>query len=410
MTVKKLKGSAVQYAITIAVLIAMLLGALLMLSHTHQLFRLQSQKYTEVINAAFDGIKIETVVDEEIASYFKNDSIPLTVSKEAWGAFERITSTAKSHKKRHRQSALLGGTNEELPTSVYVTNSDKPLILAGNARLQGDAYVSRSGIVAATLNQLAYTGASLVDGEIKIGRSILPELKRSWLESSLQWLRYSPKKEDSLVRSAAYHGNSFQNPTAILYNQNTTIEQDLRGNIAFISSQPITIKKWAQLHDVLIVAPQITVEKGFAGNAHFLASEWILLEEDVELAYPSSLVVMDTAKERANDTSAIYLSKDTRVQGAIVYINKGQEVNYFTTTSVFLEENVRVMGQVYCEGNTELLGTVYGSVYTKQFTATVGSRYNNHLYNGKVLAYDIPDGFCGLLFESSKKGIAQWLY
>jgi len=106
----------------------------------------------------------------------------------------------------------------------------------------------------------------------------------------------------------------------------------------------------------------------------------------------------------------IILSQESELFGNILYICESVSQNR-VNISIDIQNKARVTGHIYCEGNTQLSGVVEGTVFTERFIYSgFGSRYINHIYDGKVLANKLPKEFCGLPLENKKKGVGLWLY
>ena len=78
-----------------------------------------------------------------------------------------------------------------------------------------------------------------------------------------------------------------------------------------------------------------------------------------------------------------------------------------------MDDNAKVVGEVYCTKNLELKGVVTGSVATDAFIALEdGSVYQNHLYNGHINSTRLNKSYAGLLLASREdhKKVMKWLY
>jgi len=89
----------------------------------------------------------------------------------------------------------------------------------------------------------------------------------------------------------------------------------------------------------------------------------------------------------------------------------GDKISNNYKPQIELEVDAAIYGELYCNQNVELKGQVYGSVYADAFIANqFGSIYQNHIYNGKINALELPSEYIGLSLEDSKKNIVKWLY
>ena len=169
------------------------------------------------------------------------------------------------------------------------------------------------------------------------------------------------------------------------------------------------------MKDVILIAPEIEIQNNVKGNFQAIASKNIVLGEHVELNYPSALLVNKEQSLQTNEVdvfnerSGIIVNNNSTIKGMIVYLSSSEKNNY--NAQIELKEKATLIGEVYCNQNLELKGTVHGSVFTNNFIAKQsGSIYQNHIYNGSIIASELPQEYVGVLFESSKKGVAKWLY
>jgi hypothetical protein len=111
----------------------------------------------------------------------------------------------------------------------------------------------------------------------------------------------------------------------------------------------------------------------------------------------------------STEHNRIVINDYSTIKGLVMF--RGIEMPNNYKTQISMTEKSIVSGEVYCNQNLELLGTVYGTVYTNNFLANqAGSIYQNHIYNGTILANELPKEFSGLAFRDSKKKVLKWLY
>ncbi|GAB5400860.1 MAG: hypothetical protein Aureis2KO_24450 [Aureisphaera sp.] len=413
---KKIKASALQFAILASVILALLLGSFITLTHTHRYFGLQSQLFMDVVIQSQMGLEQSLLPSTQI-----QDSISLelgnftTVLKKGyWGGFVTSASTSKAKNKSFTKMALVGSVNEDPKTALHVADPQLPLVVVGDTKIEGAAYISDKGIKAGVISGHYYNGKELVSGSIRRSNGSLPELDTQWQSQTEQLLLPGPIPSEYMTALKDRNVQSFQEPSLIIYDTNTIyLTQECIGNVILKSETEIIISRLAKLTDVVLVAPKITIENGFQGNGHFMASEKIMVEENVILDYPSSLVLFNKKEEESTPIpkgeEPLYISKNSNVQGNVIYLPKAFENH--SNTNVYIHEDSIVRGSIYVKGNLGMAGTVIGSTYTNRFiTNEFGSRYINHIYNGKLLGTKIHDAFCGLPFQNTKKGVVKWLY
>ncbi len=416
MRVGKVKASALQFAILVATMVALFLGAFLTLTHTHRFFADQSQFLMQSVEGANQGVGYSLQPDAGIRDSitFQEELLTTTVAKSYWGGFEMIRSRATVRTKSFSKKALTGSALGSQPTSIYMGDDRFPLVLVGNTKIEGTAYISSKGIKPGSIAGHYYTGGNLIDGPIRYSSGSLPRLDAQWSRTIKQWMDFIPGTEHLVVPQQPVQ-NSFYEDRMYIYDEGpVTISETYLGNIVIISKTEITVTPEARLQDILVVAPKITLQKGTQGSAHFIANEQIKVEEDVVLSYPSSLVVMyeqpDDNRPVPRGDEPVVVSDFAEVNGNVILQFKKDTLAGSRTHMAFAEE-ARIRGMVYCQGNIEHKGTIEGSVYTNTFLANEsGSVYLNHLYKGKVLANRLHPEYCGLPFQNKQKGIAKWLY
>src|SRR5690606_27563244 len=155
------------------------------------------------------------------------------------------------------------------------------------------------------------------------------------------------------------------------------------------SESKIVIAERAILKDVLIIAPKVEIQDNVKGNFNVIATEEVIVGEHVDLDYPSSLIVKSESKENQEHKIGIKIGKSSTIIGQIIFIKK--EFDNIFETDIFIEENSKIKGEIYCQGNLELKSNIEGSVYTKQLiTRTNGTVFINHLYNVEISNKDFP--------------------
>lgn len=414
---KKIKASALQFAILVSVIVALLLGSFMTLTYSHQFFKMQSQFLLDVVQESQLGIEYSNHTESSLIDItaFENENLDVSVDPGFWGGFMTVKSTAVIKTKSFTKMGLVGTGITNPKTSIYITDPQTPLVLVGNSQIKGTAYVSDKGIKAGVIAGNYFQGKELVHGAIRRSNAVLPALDDRWLNGTRRLLNNTIPLGIEMISSRTQNTASFFENTKMFYSSgNLLLTQEYIGNLIIKSDSEIIVSKYAKLTDVVLIAPKITVKSGFTGTAHFLADSSIKIEENVHLSYPSSIILIDKnndlKKNIPKGEEPIYISENTTISGSIIYLPK-ETSNTHTNTSITIRTNAMINGSIYCQGNIELLGTVIGSVYTNRFVANeFGSKYINHIYNGRILGEDISKEYYGLPFKNVKKGVAKWLY
>jgi len=416
---KKVKAGALQFVLFMGAVIAVLLMTFVLLNHTHQLFDKKTTKVVEVVKRADMGIQyamghnLQSNVPTSLELGL-DDDIEVTVTKSYWGIFETYRAESKFKKIKFTKVALVGGGLEKDFPALYLKDNDRPMIIAGSAKITGSAYLPKQGIRPGGISGRFFQNRIPVFGSTRESGKTLPQvdggvkanLKQMLMDdktkSSVEQLRFKP----NLVAT-----NSFESPTQYIYGDVLRFsEGELKGNIVVKTQGSITIGKGCTIQDVVFVAPRITVEDGFTGRLQALATEELQIGKEVILGYPSALIVdRENSSNPKNRRAPHILIRDgTKINGVLGYFGSNEDNVLYP--QIVVSEKALIQGEVFCEKALELKGTVLGKVATDSFIAMEnGSIYQNHLFNGTIDATKLSLEYGGLLLDSDKT-VVQWLY
>lgn len=426
---KKIQAGALQFVLFIGAVIAILLASFLLLSFTHAHFEKKTDVLITVIKSADFGLEAslgkEIPLNGSIDIPNENDlNVAIGVQRDLWGVFEKRTVTTSHGKSIYTKTALIGGKDQTEMPAIYVSDHQRPLIMAGNAMISGDAFLPEQGLKMGNIMGLSNNGSSLLYGVQKLSDLTLPKLSNE-LETQIRQLTqndYLPEGE--IVSRIPEEGfkNSFQSPTLIIHDRVVRLKKtSLVGNIIVSASYKIIVEADARLQDVVLLAPEIVIEDLVKGQFQAIATKSILVGEKCELAYPSALVVYknsvsmdieeDVKQPTFNSKPTISIDPYTWVGGLVMALDASKEQQYAPQIKIDLD--AKVVGEVYCTKNLELKGMVTGNVTTDAFIALEdGSVYQNHLYNGIINSTILDKSYVGLLLASREqnKKVMKWLY
>ncbi|MEO9510716.1 MAG: hypothetical protein ABJN84_03235 [Flavobacteriaceae bacterium] len=417
--IKKIRAGALQFVLFIGTVIAVLLMTFAVLHQTHSLFDKKTSRTVEVIKRADLGLQYaiqqEMPINDSVQLNLETDDvIQVNTIKSYWGIFEKYATVSQFGKTRFLKTALVGGGVDMDFSALYLKDNSRPMIIAGKSKITGNAYLPKQGIRQGTIRGQFHQFTSPVYGNLKTSLTTLPALN-SELKNHLKRLLVEEtagfgQNTVQLSRNLK-HSNSFESPTHYIYGDVLRLSGvDLRGNIIVRASQQINISADCHIKDIVLVAPEISIEHKFRGTLQAIASDKIKVGKDVVLDYPSALVV-----ERGNATNSkeqseanISIEKGGQIKGIVAYFENTEEGIFFPQITIAVTASV--LGEVYCEKNLELKGAVMGNVTTDAFMALEnGSVYQNHLFNGTINAGLLPMEYAGLLFNKEKT-VAKWLY
>ncbi|MBW1296907.1 polymer-forming cytoskeletal protein [Aquimarina litoralis] len=410
-----------QFALLVSVIIAILLSAFLLLTHVQSFFRIKSQELisaTELANnQLLASLQTPTISDDTIQNTL--DSKTTKLISNYHGVWTKTVSDVIVKNRKVSKVAFSGSETDIKTPNIYLANKNAPLVIVGNTRLEGNSYLPTQGIKAGNISGNYYQGSSLYYGNVYESKETIPTLEDTWISYIESLTKGILIDEELMIPLANEVLNSFYNTPKLIYSTETIFlgNERIAGNVIVQSASKIIVGSAAKLTDVILIAPNIEVQNNVVGSFQAIATKKITIGKRCLLSYPSALVLLDKNKMNTNqDNAALHknpdftIHKNTQIEGTIVYIKLKEEVQNRTKSHIKVDENVNVIGEIYCDGNIEFSGVVKGSLYAQQFvTKASGSIYLNHLYNGKVLKNPIIK-YAGLPFTETKKNVAKWLY
>lgn len=401
------KAGALYYAIFISFIVALLGGFFIMsiwMHHAHITNILTSQRLERNVHSAILLVQeVPGVVSGnrpvEIDLFNDgNDIVTLTINQ--WGGYCMFKASAKGKFTQRTAIALCGKDifeNEKI--ALYLADKEQSLSLSGNTSIKGDCFLPKQGLRRAYIEGISFSGKNLTDGKIGNSKSQLPLISDNLITSNLQYFNNRLCPSDSqvdiniLFKSDTLK-NSFFEKTLVLHSKQwiTLSDKVIQGNIRIISSKGVTIGSSLKSNDIIVYAPKIEVEKGFAGNLQMFATDTIMIKDEVRLLFPSFIAITETQNLKA----LINIGKRSEIAGDVLLSVNGSPGN--NKAECDINEDAVITGRVYCEGRMELKGSVNGTVYTNGFVLrTQNSIYENHLLNATINFNALPVFYCGSL-------------
>lgn len=429
-TVKKLKGVGLALAMIFSiVLLSVYLAA-----------DLKSQLSNKTLNQLLikDRLlkNIETIQDMilDTTTHFPDckrylaltdagDSV--VVDHRYWGAFEYFEIEAFKRNCSITKVLLRGDT---VSPSLNISEAGN-LNLFGKCKVQGNIFLNGS-LKPGSLGNLPFSGSyseirllshhaaenndSLTIDQIKNVLANLPDVhegiitRRRKLNHSVGSLARSSTRQDSICRS-------FSEPTLILsYTKPLKLENVFyEGNILLFSNEKINISRESHLEDVILKAPEITIENGFSGVIQCFAERSIEIGSNCRLNFPSVLMVNND-----RGSGEIIQRQLSSVAGVIVMSSislKSGKLNFNDRTLPGKKENLyRVMpgatvrGEVIVNGRIALEGKIAGNVKVDRFCAIMGTEiHDNSMLNGTLICEN--GSVLSFLPRTSKKALLKVL-
>ncbi len=418
---KKIKAGALQFVLFIGAIVAVLLLSFVLVSYTHVLFKKKTDVTIALIQASQTGLERSFRQPLQIGERLqltieKETSIAVEIQKKYWGLLEQRKVVAKKGQLEFTKIGFVGRTSDTRP-ALYLKDNQRPMVIAGMARIKGNARLPIRGIKRGNIRGRGYTGSKLIYGREEKSSTSLPQFNKE-VQEQLQKLTQSgfePQGEEVRLENGLVLRNSFKKETKVIkgdfVNLNNII---LTGNVMVWASQKIVVDPSSQLRDVVLVAPQIELKNEVKGNFQAIARDQVKVGTSCTLDYPTVLAVHQPKTYAKNESKKkepnISIASQSKVKGIIIYQQKN-ELDH-TKANIHVATNAYLFGEAYCEGNLEIKGSIYGSATTNAFIAMEnGSAYLNHLYNGVIDQFALPLEYGGLMYEGEQPNhIMQWLY
>ena len=396
MILQKLKASSLLQAVFVCFLIATLCFGIILLSSYNSLFqkRILQKTQLQLTNDSAIALLLSNIKNESSQTSIFSNHINTNTNIKDWGFYKILSAKTYDKKDTIRKSILVGKTIKPT-TALYVTNYDKIVNVAGTVTITGDVFVPKG--LLEKRNLFGEQTTITIQGAQKEAENQLPKLRAIHTNFIPEFAANISVEQ---LEKEAIYVRSFDKETQVCHTNNLSFLEGkiVKGNIIFQSNGTLILNKHMQLEDVIINAKNVVIQSGFRGTVQIVASSSVVLEDNVQLAYPSSILV-----QHPTNVASVTIGKESVVIGGII-------VNNATRTSaleslVAIGENALIVGAVYCYGTLELKGKVYGSVFADRLlTKTKETSYANLLMDTEIDVSKLPENFVGIpLFESTNE-------
>lgn len=416
----KLNAHTLLSAIVISIIISIIIGSLLLLHYNNNIQwtkfkaneRLQRNLQSSINLVTGDSIGYN-VTAQEYLDLFGNNEDSVIITKEYWGVFN-LASIKSFQKNQSVSKQFLFGTalSDTLSACLFLVDHQRPLQVSGKTRLVGDAYLSRGGIKAVSIDGKQYEGKDLVYGEVLKSDTSFPVVNEYLINLLYNNLKMTldktfQKEHANRIQDSVY--NSFKNETQYFFiNEANQISfQKIKGKVVLFSDSLIEIKAGAKLEDVIIMAPEINIADNFEGTVQLVANKVIALGRHCVLKYPSSLILL---KDSVNNYQGkIEVGENSSVSG-LLFANAAPADKY--KNLVDFKKGASLEGTVFVHGFLQMEGKVYGTVLTDFFLyKSVVATYENSLVDAVIDRTKLSPYFISstLIKIPGKLNIIKWL-
>lgn len=402
----KLKAGAMSYAVILSIVVGALCMSLIWITAAYRSTRIKTKNEEKLVINLLSGIKAATNqsnIKDNGLMLINGDSV--FINKSNWGMFNYYIVRAIKNGKNLQRSFLAGSEIKKKLPAIYLADNIRPLKIARNTIIRGTVYSPNGRIKDANISSdQKNSNTRPFQGELIESKKQLPELKDQLKINQYDAL-VTFENENQIDKLPFDSLFSFNQPTT-RFSQSIPIYLDhaLRGNIIIESNDSIIVRNTCNLENVILKAPFIRFEKEFSGTVQVFAEDGVVLEENVQLQYPSSICLLDQSRttERTGNT-VIHLNEKASVLGGILL--RSESPDFRNLIKLNVEKNATIVGLVYNEGETQVRGKILGSLITRKlYLNTESSSYENHLLDGEININKVPEYF---IYPDWLKGYAK---
>jgi|694.fasta_scaffold69064_3 hypothetical protein len=407
----RLRASALFYAVTVALVIAMVTGSSVLLAHYRMVEVERWLALQRAASNARSGITwalTQQPGPKRRDPLFAGDTSTVEWSRMPYGLFDLITVRDSEGNRTVSRSAYAAILERKGPV-LSLPKGSGPLHLCGDARIHGDAIVHQADLRRGYIDGRPYTGEQLIDGTVSASERPNPGLEAAW-RSRVQAACERGLLEGQVIVDAetlAQRSDEVFPPTmpVLIWTARHLSARSFQGPLIIRSEDTLVIDPDAELDMVMLQAPYIDIRSKAGITVQCFATRGIHVATAVHLAHPSLLCVMPGRGDEGH--VGITLDSNAVVLGGVLAIRS-------TTTTgaapqIAIGPNALVLGTVHCEGGVELRGEVDGRVTADHLVVrTSSSTYQGYLLDG-VLRPDTLGGALSVAPDPrSNWSIVKW--
>ncbi|MDR0893652.1 MAG: hypothetical protein LBN24_13770 [Mediterranea sp.] len=389
--VRKVSASALPTVLVVSVLLLVILLMAFELWNvdTFYYIRYHAQKQQRLhLSSALTLYCNDSLAAEHLAAgiphplYADDGRSAVTLRSYPWGLYEcvvvaNVDSTAVA--------AHLLGKACDIPQrpALWVCDREHSLSLAGEATVEGEAYLPKSGLNYATFHQTAYSGPPLSTTQIHTSNKALPPIDSTEVQRMDALLSTAPSRSFDEGVPPRYH--SFRREELRFVLPSAPDEAMYAKGRIILYADKITIPRTWQLSDVLLVARHVTIASGFSGSLQVVATDTVVVEQGAQMRFPSGVYLHGNQGK-----SYLHLCADTRLEGYAVVLGDVESSNGFVTDIHYRQDTgSSLAGLLYVDGTAHVEGHVDGAAYLKECYYLTGEEmYAGLFFNARFSRND----------------------
>jgi hypothetical protein len=414
-----IRASALYISLILSLMIVLICGSVLLIGYTYRLEQ-KKQERSQILERNLESATVMLLQEDfkpdtlEALSLFGTETDTVMLAKRGWGLYELASIRAWINTDTLSRVFLMAPQLSDTLRALYLSDEDRPLSISGKSLIKGTAYLPKSGIRASYVDGSTYTDKTLVYGTSKFSERTMPVLDQDILQTCntmFDELARSDKKDPGLPADSV--SNSFFQPLRKVFVQGSQADlsgRTLKGNLVIQCDTSLIVDASTILDQVILVAPHVLVKSGFKGNVQIFARDSITIADDVQLDYPSALLVLkaDTAKFQIR----IDIGKNCRISGQVIAYEKERST---LMPIISVGTGTVIQGELFSQGYLKFdrKTLVQGTVSAIRFMAkTSSSLYENYLIDTQINRRDLSRYYLGtklLKGASTQNKILCWL-
>lgn len=328
-----------------------------------------------------------------------------------WGAYIVASSIAFRNSERVVVTCFLGSEYPSKGMCFWMMDRGRPLAVSGRTSLTGEVSLPRSGAKRVSIEGAPMPSENFIMGDKRTSGTTWSSTgiaDMAYYRSLLTGVAFSENaKEDYSGSEKGLLIRSFTEETMVVVVEKGERVEGKRydGPVILWGAEEVTIGKDVILNGAMVIAPRIKVETTSSIQAQFIASKEIVIGSNVELAYPSALILTGDGE----DSTKVVLSMGSRLEGDVLVHTPSNGAR--SISLVLVDRESIVVGQVNTPGVVEIRGEVHGGVRCGGTIVHGRSAiYDDHLLDAVIDGTLRPVGQIGYFDETmgTSTRVIQW--
>lgn len=411
----KVKGGILLYTLLISTICLVILLLMISVAYYNRIERVNFIEYQKKVILSQNVLELITnntnflqLSDNQVNDLFKDKFIYRSFY---WGLYKCVSLRFDDKYKILNRCFLVGRQlNIDKYFTLLVSDCNNIISISGKSYIEGTVYIPKAKFKSTSLmNSPILNDIKIMNTIFKHSDNKLESINPTLLNIKNS-LIYSLFNSDSMssstfnianqdIYNSFYDETKYLNSTKSIHLNNSVI----KGNVCIYSNDTITVDSLSTLENVILIAPNIIIKSNFKGAVQCFATNTIIVENNVNLYYPSSLIL--TPNSQGNN-KFISIDSNSYIKGDIILYDSLMLKSF----PIVINSNTYIYGNIYSTDLIQLGGNIYGSVSaSKLFYRTSYSRYENVLINTNI--YSLPkDLYCSGLWKiENKNSIIKYL-